>query len=275
MANTKRESVKKKQVTPLKELNLHDDFLFGEVMLDEETCKTVLEIILGREIGQVVFYNKEQHMDVDREHKGIRLDVHFKDDKHKIYSVEMQVDPQNNIPRRSRHYQAVIDIKIVQKGEKDYNLLYDSIIIFICTFDLFGQGRYCYTFETRCIENFDLPLDDGVKKIFLNTKGTNDHETRKELIEFLKFVEQTNELTPQTEQVKRISKRVKQVKSDMETEARYMTWERAMYRMREEGEEKLAELSAVLLEENKIEELSEAMKNKAYRQELFEKYQIE
>ena len=49
--------VSKKQATIMKsfeELTYADSFLFGEVMLDEETSKNVLEIILGVEIEKVV-----------------------------------------------------------------------------------------------------------------------------------------------------------------------------------------------------------------------------
>ena len=47
---------------PFSELPLSDGFLFGEVMQDEETCRTVLEIILKRPVSRVVYVNKEQQM---------------------------------------------------------------------------------------------------------------------------------------------------------------------------------------------------------------------
>lgn len=43
---------------PFSELSLSDGFLFGEVMQDEEMCRTVLEIILKRPIGRVVYVDK-------------------------------------------------------------------------------------------------------------------------------------------------------------------------------------------------------------------------
>ena len=49
-----------------------------------------------------------------------------------------------------------------------------SYVIFICTFDPFGQGRHIYTFENRCSEDIALTLNDGTVKIILNTKGTLD-----------------------------------------------------------------------------------------------------
>ena len=59
---------------------------------------------------------------------------------------------------------------LLQKGEP-YRELKQNIVIFICTFDLFGIGRHIYTFENRCIQDPELRLDDGTTKIFLNTKG--------------------------------------------------------------------------------------------------------
>lgn len=44
-------------------------------------------------------------------------------------------------------------------GEVGYGKLIPSHIIFICTFDQYGRGRYCYTFENRCIEEPDLAFD--------------------------------------------------------------------------------------------------------------------
>lgn len=209
----------------LQDLNLSDSFLFGEVMWDEETGKDVLEIILQEKIRKVVNINKEQHVDSDPVHKGIRLDVYIRDDKNTIYNVEMQIKNKYNIPKRSRHYQGIIDTKLLPAGEIDYNRLNNSYIIFICLFDLFGRKKYCYTFEERCVEDLSLKLDDGTRKIFLNTRGENEEEVPQELIEFLKLVENTNidwnEL--KSEKVKRVQQRVKTIKDSKEVEARYMT----------------------------------------------------
>lgn len=209
----------------LQELELVDNFLFGEVMSDEETCKITLEIMLHREIGGLFNINKEQHLDVDNIHKSIRMDIFFSDDKDTIYNVEMQTVNRYNIPKRSRYYQSVIDIKILPAGEKDYGRLNDSVVIFICTFDLFGRGRFCYTFENRCIEEPDLALGDGVRKLFLNTRGTVTEEVSPELIEFLHYLENSKKFPPVTERVKKISERVKKVKKNAKVEERYMTLE--------------------------------------------------
>ncbi len=47
----------------------------------------------------------------------------------------------------------------------------DSYIIFICLSDLFGKGRYRYSFENICKEDTEVMLNDGAKKIFLNADG--------------------------------------------------------------------------------------------------------
>lgn len=112
----------------------------------------------------------------------------------------MQTENRYNIPKRSRHYQSVIDIKLMPAGEMDYNKLNPVIIIFICTFDLFGRGR----------------------KVFLNTKGNNDSEVSEELIEFLRMVEDPDMRPGKSARVQKIYNRVETVKKDVQVEARYM-----------------------------------------------------
>lgn len=114
------------------ELPLSDGFLFGEVMQDEETCRTVLEIILKRPVGRIVYVNKEQQMEAATQYhkyKGIRLDVYFKDDAGTCYSVEMQTRNRYNLPKRSRHYQGMMDAQMLPAGEIDYGKMPDSMII--------------------------------------------------------------------------------------------------------------------------------------------------
>ena len=60
-------------------------------------------------------------------------------------------------------------------------------MIFICTFDLFGEGKHKYTFENRCKEDKSLKLGDGTQKIFLNAMGT-EKDVKEDLSAFLGYV---------------------------------------------------------------------------------------
>ena len=46
-----------------------------------------------------------------------------------------------------------------------------SYVIFVCMFDVFGQGMKSYRFRTMCENVQGLPLDDGRYIIVVNTKG--------------------------------------------------------------------------------------------------------
>lgn len=67
----------------------------------------------------------------------------------------------------------MIDLNILEKGG-DYNELKKSYVIFICTFDPYGQGRHLYSFEYLCDQDPSLTFGDETVKFILNTKGTMD-----------------------------------------------------------------------------------------------------
>lgn len=216
------EQKRKRKRKSLAELQLTDNFLFGEVMSDAEICRDVLEIIFGKKIQNLEHVNTEQVVSGGYTQKGIRMDVYLRDIENIHYDVEMQVRNYHNLPKRSRHYQAVYDVRVLPVGETDYEKLPESRLIFICAFDEFGKGRYCYTFENRCIEDLSLSLGDGVQKIILCTKGENEKETRPELIEFLRLVENVDFFEPKDERVKRIKERALEIKSKEGMEDKYM-----------------------------------------------------
>lgn len=89
--------------------------------------------------------------------------------------------------KRTRYYQGMIDLNLLDKG-MDYTQLKQSFVIFVCTFDPFHIGRHVYTFENRCVEDPNLPLNDGTQKIILNTKGIFD-DVRPELKRLLNFID--------------------------------------------------------------------------------------
>lgn len=124
-------------------------------------------------------------------------------------------------------------------------LLIDTFNIIITPFDLFGEGRYCYTFHARCDENPSLVLEDGATRIFLNTRGTNRNEVSEELIQFLEYMEQStlNVAIPDTNRnLIKIHNHVRQVKTSEEIGVKFMQrWEEEAMWKREGMEAGLAE----------------------------------
>ena len=103
---------------------------------------------------------------------------------------------QHQLPRRSRFYQGAIDIDFMDK-KFSYKVLPESRVIFICTFDPFGQGLSRYTFHERCDEDLELCLDDGTEKVFYNCKyeGEDIPDDIRNLYEFIGTGRASDELT--------------------------------------------------------------------------------
>lgn len=215
----------KMQRIPLTQLNLTNRFLFDEVMEDPKTHQDVLSIILGKDIPTLDENVTEKEHRVSPLARSIRMDVFAIDEDNTVYNTEMQSDPHNDLPKRSRYYQSLMDTSLLEPGVISYNHLNDSYIIMIMTFDLFGDGKYQYTFRPECLEIPGYPLQDGTTRIFLNTKGNNDDEVSQELIDFLHYVENTTDKMVAkipSERIQRIHKQVCKVRTNEQIGVKYM-----------------------------------------------------
>lgn len=212
------------------ELTIVDDFMFGKVMRNPKYCKKLLEIVLDMKIRELVFVDEQQSVAPDYRAKGVRIDVYANDDANTVYAVEMQAQNTGVLPARSRYYQAVIDINMIEKG-MDYEKLGKNYIIFICTFDLFGKERHIYHFENLCLEDTTVRLNDGTEKIFLNTKGKMD-DADKELVSLLKYFDS---LEPQDAFTKELDKEVLVARQHKKWRQEYMKLEVMMWDSRREG----------------------------------------
>lgn len=170
--------------------------------------------------------------------RSVRLDIYAHDELEVGYNIEAQNKDEYNLPKRSRYHQAEMDVSSLKPGE-DFNDLKPGYVIFICAFDPFGEGLYRYTFEERCLE-WDIPLGDETRKIFLNTKGRNAEEVPPELVHFLHYMEEsTTEYVSTLEESSliRLHEKVSNLKKRRELEAGFMTLEEYM---RQEIEERVA-----------------------------------
>ena len=178
------------------ELTFQDNFIFQKVMLKKHICKAVLERLLDISIKDIIYIHEEKNLDVRWDTKSVRLDVFVNDDKGTVFNIEMQTSKDmEELVKRTRFYQSILDMYHIQKGQK-YTTLNDSYVIFICTFPVFTGHRHKYTFRNVCIEDHDIALNDGATKLFLSTKGTQN-DVSKPLQAFLDYIdgqEATDEL---------------------------------------------------------------------------------
>lgn len=199
------------------ELEIKDDFMFAKVMRDKRICKMLLERLLQTKIRDIVYLDEQKTIDIEKDAKSVRLDVYL-EEENRVFNLEMETTNKGNLPKRSRYYQGMIDLNTIEKGE-NYKKLKESYIIFICTFDPFHQGKAQYTFENLCLEDKELKLNDGAKKVFFNAKdyiNAEDEEVR----EFLKYVNGEKSDNPF---VKEIEDKVAQVKKNEEWRLEYVT----------------------------------------------------
>ena len=116
------------------ELDITDPFIFAKVMSEKELCKPLLENILNIKIRDIVYVDYEETIQMTAKSKGIRLDIYVEDDDNTVFNLEMQTTTYKELPKRSRYYQGIIDLNMIEKGES-YDILKESYVIFICTFD--------------------------------------------------------------------------------------------------------------------------------------------
>ena len=190
-----------KRMKSYEELRYSDDFMFSKVMEDPELCREVLECLLQHPVSELKEVQTQREFRFTTDGKPIRLDLYNEDSEGRVYDLEMQnlnhKKPEElRLPRRSRFYQASIDIDFMDKGFS-YKKLPESSVMFICTFDPFGKGLGQYTFSECCEERPELRLGDGTVKIFYNCgyKGEDIPENLRKLYNYVETGNAEDELT--------------------------------------------------------------------------------
>lgn len=199
-------------IKSIDELDFTDDYMFCKVLiLNPCLSKDLLELILDKKIKKLRVLNSQQSIEITSDGRGVRLDVYMEEDDQSVYDMEMQVVNRRNLPKRSRYYQGMIDLNLIERGA-DFNELKRSYVIFLCKFDPFGLGRHLYVFENICRDDPTLKLEDSTVKVFLNAYG-NANDVSEEMAAFLQLLQGKSNENPL---IKRIENAVNQVKSQKE-----------------------------------------------------------
>lgn len=180
--------------------------------------------------------------------RGIRMDFYVEEEDGRIFDVEMQKRNIGNIPKRTRFYQALLDAPLLTSGEKGFDNLNPTYIVIICGFDLYGLGKYRYTFENQCREVLGLPLGD--------------------------------------ERLRHLHSKIKDIKSSTLIGVDYMKMEERDRLIKEEalkkglnkgetkGIEKTNQLIQLLIKYSRTDEIERAVSDKEYQNKLFKEFNL-
>lgn len=229
-----------KESKTLQELNLTDDFLFDVTTEELENCKAIIELTTGLRLKSLKWKSGQKVIHNLPGKRGVRLDFIAESEDGRIFDVEMQNRNEGNIPKRTRFYQALIDAPILKSGERGFDKMNPLYIIIICNYDPYGKKKYCYTFDNQCKEVPGLCLGDEVTKLLLSTKGENEEEVSKELVDFLHYVTESNEngLPDECdERLKRLHESIREIKASADMEVEYMKMEERERIIRDEGKQ--------------------------------------
>ena len=188
---------KKKTMLPEDyQFNLSDFAFFLSVMKNPKAYRNVLSIIMEEDDIQLTEVKVEQVILNKSGKRAIRLDAWAKSADHRQFNMEMQYDTKSDdVRKRSRFYQGLIDTPILKSGkETKYKMLPSTVIIFITQEDIFEKDLAKYTFTEQCEEVANLKLEDGTTKIFLNMTSKNGTP---ELVSVLQYMKETNINNPE------------------------------------------------------------------------------
>lgn len=216
-------------VIDFEKIGIINDRMFGTVFRNEKECKELLQRILGIHIVEIAIV-AQMSVEGSFYGKGIRLDIYAKDENGNVYDIEMQTTLEESLSLRSRYHHSEMDVHQLKKSEL-YTKLKKSIVIFICTFDLFEDNRCIYTFESTCQENPEIKLDDKRTTVFVNVNGerTGLSEELVRLLDYFKTGIPTDAYT------KELQEEVEEARQDDDWRENYMTLEMMMQDKYEKG----------------------------------------
>ena len=222
-----------RQIKPLSELTIRDNFMFTEVFRDRELLTELLRRILpGEHIPAQKIAVKEFTVDNGYRIRGVRFDI-FSSGGNYLFDSEMQAKEHGKLFARSLIYVASLVLNSMET-EPYLDVNGRVYVIFICAYDATKTGRR--------MEHYTLKNENGIDErkeiniIILNCPVDSDDHP--EIRTFARYVmDGTNyENDPY---IRKIESAVQSMKKDSKLEVAYMLWRYEMINekniAREEG----------------------------------------
>lgn len=230
------------------DLEFIDDFMFCKILTTRlDLCKELIELILDIDIKDIKQCENQKPIELKYDSRGIRLDVYVNDENGTVYDLEMQTSKKKDLPKRTRYYQGMIDLNLIERGAYFYELK-KSYVVFICKNDPFGKGLPIYTFENICEQDYTLKLGDDAIKVVINPESDRIglSQEMNNLLDYIQGKKRDVGL------VKELSDAVNDAKRHKEWEADYMTLHLKLLEEREEGREEGREETLIQVVSNML-----------------------
>ncbi len=248
----------------IRELDLLDDFLFTEATMDERTANLLLRLIIerstGLKVGRLIIRTQRVVNGVDTDYHGMRMDVTVEELEEEEDTIIQffDIEPNNvqrvHLPKRSRFYQALADVKLLETGV-DYDRLPNMWTIWILPYDPFGKNQMVYTVKNRVEEFPEVEYNDGVIKLFLYTGGKEGGSEALKML--LRYIESSKIENAVDEELKELHTNVERLKSNAKIGVKYMQMQEVIKYRVEEALEEASEELARRVTERVTEEVTE------------------
>ncbi len=147
---------------------------FMRVFFEDKKCaKELLRIILQKEDIDVLDVKTEKAINVLLT-KSVRMDILIADSEGRIYNIEIQKSDVGAIPKRARYNSSMIDVRLLNPGEK-YSALPETYVIFITENDVLKGGKAIYHID-RYIEEENRKFNDGSHIVYVNLSAKQESE---------------------------------------------------------------------------------------------------
>ena len=154
----------------IQELCLFDDALFGEVARHIPAMEELVSICLKKNIKLVEIVSQRSFRNLLG--RSVVLDLYCKDERGKIFHVEIQRSNDTDFQKRMRYNRALIDTECHHKGA-DYRELPEIYSLLISEFDVLKKGEMLYYID-RIERNSKEIQNNGIHEIYINAKNADN-----------------------------------------------------------------------------------------------------
>ena len=197
----------------------------------------------------------------------------------RLFDVEPNNIKEVHLPKRSRYYQALTDVKLLETGV-DYDKLPDMWTIWILPYDPFGLDYRVYTVKNVVEESPKIEYNDGIKKLFLYTGGSQGGT--KALQDLLDYIQSSTTANAVDEDLKKLHANVERLKNNKQIGVKYMQMQEVIkYAVKAEVEaakqeiERNMKLTQLLLDAERYDDLRRITQDKEYLRKMLEEFGID